>query len=125
MLKNALFLLLFLLCVDSFAQGTPRNGKVMTLGGSQKAWHMRSQRWLGLEDFWRAYAEDNGGLTWGRRDSYPPYEQVKEFDTMIIQTPDGICLMEFFHERWRRANDVRRWDRAFNSHSGCGTVFDH
>jgi len=32
--------------------------------------------------------------------------------------------MEFIHERWRRANDVRRWDDAFNDYAGCPHVFD-
>lgn len=31
--------------------------------------------------------------------------------------------MEFFHNRWRRANDVRRWDPLFNEHGGCPDVF--
>ncbi|MDX1406343.1 MAG: hypothetical protein R3192_17540, partial [Woeseiaceae bacterium] len=65
-----------------------------------------------------------GGLTWGRRTDYPPYDQVDELDTMIIELESGPCLMEFFHTRWRRANDVRRWDAAFNEYGGCPNVFD-
>ena len=34
-------------------------------------------------------------------------------------------LMYFFHRRWRRANDVWRWDPSFNRYSGCATVFDY
>lgn len=108
-----------------FAQATPRAGKVMQFAGEQKAWHQPSGKWLGLRDFWLAYAQQKGGLTWGVRSDYPPYDDVREFDTMLIQTPEGECLMEFFHERWRRANDVRRWDDAFNIYSGCATVFEY
>ncbi|BDX06616.1 hypothetical protein MACH26_21370 [Planctobacterium marinum] len=97
----------------------------MEFAGEQKAWHAKSKQWLDLREFWLAYAQENNGLTWGIRDSYPPFEQVEEFDTMIMQTPDGECLLEFFHQRWRKANDVRRWDKAFDSFSGCATVFEY
>ena len=30
----------------------------------------------------------------------------------------------FFHSRWRRANDVRRWNPQFNEVLGCSVVFD-
>ncbi len=43
---------------------------------------------------------------------------------MIIEVESGPCLMEFFHTRWRRANDVRRWVAAFNEYGGCPDVFD-
>lgn len=74
--------------------------------------------------FWRNYAELNGGLTWGESQEYPPYNEVKEFDLFLVQTAEGPCLMEFFHSRWRRANDVRRWNPQFNEVLGCGVVFD-
>ena len=67
-----------------------------------------------VESFWMKYARSKGGLTWGKSASYPEYEKVKEGDTLLIQLKQGPCLMEFFHSRWRRANDVRRWDDSIN-----------
>jgi hypothetical protein len=32
--------------------------------------------------------------------------------------------MQFFHQRWRRANDVQRWNDRFNDYAGCAHVFD-
>ena len=80
--------------------------------------------WVTPEAFWISYAESKGGLTWGRGGTYPPYKDVQEFDTFMVEGETGICLMEFFHSRWRRANDVRRWDPDFNKVYGCHRVFD-
>lgn len=75
-------------------------------------------------EFWHNYAKANGGLTWGESDTYPEYDKVNEFDLFLVQTAQGPCLMEFFHSRWRRANDVRRWNPEFNKVLGCPHVFD-
>ena len=93
---------------------------------SQKlqAWDAEQRNWVSPGQFWLNYADRKGGLSWGKRGDYPPYDQVKEFDTLLIQLDSGSCLMEFFHSRWRRANDVRRWDDRFNQYSGCARVFD-
>ncbi|MCG8669017.1 MAG: hypothetical protein MI867_06355 [Pseudomonadales bacterium] len=77
-----------------------------------------------VEAFWQDYAKTKGGLTWGKSSSYPEYEKVKEGDTLLIQLEQGPCLMEFFHSRWRRANDVRRWDPSINEYGGCPYVFE-
>lgn len=101
------------------------DGQAHRLGGDQfEAWDAINEQWLSPEVFWVRYAEREGGLTWGRTSVYPPYADVKEFDTLIIEMESGPCLMEFFHSRWRRANDVRRWDKAFNDYGGCPDVFD-
>ncbi|CAH0991326.1 hypothetical protein SIN8267_01429 [Sinobacterium norvegicum] len=89
-----------------------------------QAWDSMQQQWLETDQFWLSSAEQEGGLTWGTRSEYPPYEAVKERDTMIIVTHNGPCMMEFFHTRWRRANDVRRWNEVMNDYQGCATVFD-
>ena len=116
------------LCVfynASAQQSEMVDGTVRQLAdGSSQAWSNQDESWVDLETFWLRYAESRGGLTWGRRTEYPSYDQVSEFDTMIIELESGPCLMEFFHTRWRRANDVRRWDPAFNDYAGCATVFD-
>ncbi len=77
-----------------------------------------------IETFWLKYAESKGGLTWGQSTIYPEYNQVNEGDTFMVELDQGLCLMEFFHNRWRRANDVRRWDDSHNAHGGCPFVFN-
>ncbi len=79
---------------------------------------------INIDQLWQDYANANGGITWGTSTEYPEYSKVKEGDTFLVQVEQGTCLMEFFHERWRRANDVRRWDDSVNEHSGCPYVFD-
>lgn len=77
-----------------------------------------------IEAFWKEYAKSKGGLTWGESSTYPEYDRVKEGDTILIHVAQGPCLMEFFHSRWRRANDVWRWSEAVNEYGGCPYVFD-
>ena len=100
------------------------NGQVMLVNGQPKAWEATSQQWLNLDSFWQNWADNRGGITWGRSKDYPPYEQINEQDTLLIELESGTCMMEFWHSRWRRANDVRRWDDAFNTYSACNKVFD-
>lgn len=106
------------------ADGRPDGAVRATSDGSFEAWDGGRLEWLSPESFWLRYAERRGGLTWGRRTEYPPYADVSELDTLIIELDSGPCLMEFFHTRWRRANDVRRWDDRFNEFGGCPYVFD-
>ncbi|MFK7978052.1 MAG: hypothetical protein AB8C02_18110 [Halioglobus sp.] len=77
-----------------------------------------------VEAFWMQYTDSRGGITWGESMEYPEYAKVKEGDTFLIQLDQGPCLMEFFHSRWRRANDVRRWDDSINAYGGCPHVFE-
>lgn len=127
--KCILFVSVVLLagCMDGGAGNPagPSDGEVQTLeNGTQEAWNAETQTWVGLAAFWDQYAERRGGYTWGVREDYPPYAEVEEFDTMLVQLDSGPCMMMFFHSRWRRANDVRRWDDAFNEYGGCPYVFD-
>lgn len=89
-----------------------------------EAWDEVQKQWVGIELFWRRFSERRGGLTWGSRTEYPRYSKVRELDTMIINLPKGPCMMEFFHGRWRRANNVRRWSEEFDEYGGCPYVFD-
>ena len=82
------------------------------------------QSGVDTEVFWQQYIDAKGGLTWGRSSEYPEYEKVKEGDLFMVEVKQGPCLMEFFHNRWRRANDVRRWDDSVNQYGGCPNVFD-
>lgn len=126
-MKAPLLLLLAAFAVS--AQQPPTSplsdGHVMTReNGSQQAWDAEKKQWVTLDQFWQHYADRRGGLTWGERVDYPPYHEVKELDTLLVILETGPCLMEFFHQRWRRANDVRRWDEAFNEYGSCPHVFD-
>lgn len=103
------------------------NAIAATDNNTSKTDNVSSVEWsadVDTEAFWLSYAESKGGLTWGRGTEYPEYEKVKEGDTLLIEVKQGPCLMEFFHSRWRRANDVRRWDESVNNYGGCPHVFD-
>jgi len=100
------------------------NGEVrQNADGAAEIWDATSQDWVGADVFWERFALAQGGLTWGRGSIYPPYEKVKERDLFLVEVEQGPCLMEFFHGRWRRANDVRRWNDAINEVAGCAHVF--
>ena len=92
--------------------------------GALSLWSEEDKKHIPVETFWRQYADTKGGLTWGEGREYPEYEKVKEFDTFLVEVDQGKCLMEFFHSRWRRAQDVRRWDPQYNQLLGCPHVFD-
>lgn len=128
MIRIAITILLLFGFANAFSKSdtdSPKDGAVTKLpDGDLKAWDAQNAELVDLEAFWLLYAERRGGLTWGRTDKYPEYDDVNEFDTLLIQLESGPCLMEFYHSRWRRANDVRRWDSAFNEYGGCPHVFD-
>ena len=112
------------LILPATAVPAPNHGEVNERSGQQRAWDADASEWVSLSDFWSRYADTRGGYTWGHSADYPEYDKVKEFDTFLVKTAKGDCLMEFFHSRWRRANDVQRWDDAFNEYAGCPYVFD-
>jgi hypothetical protein len=87
------------------------------------AWDNLQQTWLSPEAFWVTEAEVRGGLTWPQSTVYPKHGDVADFDTFLVELPSGTCLMAFFHSRWRRANDVWRWDTVFNNYGACPHVF--
>lgn len=88
-----------------------------------RAYDAQRREWVSLDQFWQRYADRRGGYTWPSAREYPEYSRVREQDTFLVKLESGTCLMEFFHQRWRRANDVRRWDDKFNQHSACPDVF--
>ena len=102
-----------------------RDGEVYSLPDkSFIAWDAEEKMWLEPEAFWDSFARRNAGRVWPSGSEYPPYDEVSEHDTFLAQTDSGPCLMYFFHTRWRRANDVRRWGDVFNKYGGCPNVFD-
>lgn len=92
--------------------------------GLLQIWNAEARQWQGPVNFWLAYAEIRGGLSWPQSSEYPPAERVKEHDTFMVELDTGVCLMEFYHERWRRARDVRRWSELLNTWGGCPDVFN-
>lgn len=100
------------------------HGEAQYTNDTLQVWNQNIKQWQSGEAFWLSYAKSQGGLTWAKSTKYPNYDDVKEFDTFIVQLKQGTCLMQFFHSRWRLANDVQRWNDQFNDFSGCPYVFD-
>jgi len=125
-LRSTATLLTVTVCAVVFADhpADPKNGQVYMTGHAVEVWDADGGGWVMPETFWLNYAKRGNGKFWGRTADYPPYKDVNEHDTILIQLKQGVCLMEFFHTRWRRAQDVRRWDTAFNDYGGCPHVFD-
>ncbi len=101
-----------------------RDGEIRTTDDSFVAWDAVNETWLSPDDFWTSFAERRRGKIWPASAEFPPYDEVNEHDTFLYQHETGPCLMYFFHTRWRRANDVWRWDPRFNEYAGCAKVFD-
>ena len=119
-MKKAIGVVLILL---AFGVQAERDGEFKTLDNQKQAYLADKASWVTPEVFWKHYVLKSSGKHWGSSETYPPYDEVNELDTFIVELAAGTCLMEFFHNRWRRANDVRRWDPMFNEHSGCPDVF--
>ncbi|MEM1155786.1 MAG: hypothetical protein AAGI44_16740 [Pseudomonadota bacterium] len=101
-----------------------RDGEIQSGESGTLVWSEEAASWVSPQVFWLSFAKQNGGKFWGQSFEYPAYNKVSEHDTLLIENASGVCLMYFFHERWRRAQDVRRWDPQFNELSGCPYVFD-
>jgi hypothetical protein len=102
----------------------PSDGQLYRGDGEIQAWSASDQQWLSVEAFWLAFTETNDGRFLGRSADYPPYGDLTERDALLVELEQGSCLMYFWHGRWRRAQDVWRWDDAFNEQLGCPYVFD-
>lgn len=101
-----------------------RDGELRaTASGELLAWDEVAQKWLKPVTFWRAFAQRENVNSWGQSREYPAYADVRELDVFMVELDSGLCLMQFYHQRWRRANDVRRWSPGFNSLEACPDVF--
>jgi hypothetical protein len=124
MMKISIVVFLCLLNSAVYAQ-EPKHGFFdESVEGKPQVWNTNKGEWSSIESFWTGFAKSNNAKYWGLSDTYPNYDDVNEFDTVLIRLKEGTCLMQFFHSRWRRANDVQRWDDAFNEYAGCALVFD-
>ena len=120
------FVSLLLLCFIGpiFAEDN-RHGEVRSFADNKfQTWNKDSEKWTSIDDFWTHFSNTNRSKYWETSNEYPNYDEVNEFDTFLVTVKLGTCLMQFFHSRWRRANDVQRWDDDFNLYSGCPYVFD-
>lgn len=106
------------------ADAPPADGAARDAGAGFEVFDAAAGAWVSPDAFWDAYALRAGGRHWGRGADYPPYAEVSEFDTFLVEIDGATCLMQFFHARWRLANDVRRWNDRFNAHGACPRVFD-
>ena len=120
------FIALLVLAGSAFATRpeNPSNGTVYQSDSSVEVWQASTGEWVSPETFWLDYSAQSKGKFWGRSSDYPPYDETGEHDTLVIEAQGGPCMMYFFHKRWRRAQDVVRWDPAFNEVLGCPNVFD-
>ena len=106
--------------------GSPRNGDLDKTKPTLTVWHAQTQQWTTPEAFFELELTRLNGPTYGTRtgDSYPDYDSVEEWQTLIDQLPDGrVCPMVFFHKRWRRLPDVLALDESLRNYDGCRDVF--
>ena len=114
-----------MLCSFFLAAQTIEHGAVIKqANGESLAWNAETNQWINFEQFWQQFSASNNAKHWGKSNQYPEYAKVQEFDTFLVALPQGVCLMQFFHTRWRRANDVQRWADEFNAYGACPYVFD-
>lgn len=119
-----LFTSLILVSVSLRAQSVDHGSVKQQASGESVIWNAETESWTSFEQFWQQFTAVNDAKHWGKSTQYPEYSKVQEFDTFLVELPQGICLMQFFHSRWRRANDVQRWADEFNGFAGCPYVFD-
>lgn len=123
-MKNLITVFLFLVCISINAQEPEHGSLIKNSNELSQVWNSNKSEWNDVEHFWKNFASESDAKYWGESDIYPKYSEVNEFDTLLIELEQGTCLMQFFHSRWRRANDVQRWDAAFNDYGSCPYVFD-
>ena len=85
-----------ILALTSSEVAAQTHGQVMSADTDLEAWNAMGGQWQPVEAWWLAYASVSEGR--------------------------ASCI--FSHNRWRRAQDVRRWDPVFNQILVCPTVCD-
>jgi len=124
-MKKQLFSLLALLVLGQPVMAAD-NGEVREHNGELQVWSESRNSWIEPPLFFADDLKTLNGPTYGRTSTYPPYEQVKEWETLVDLLPDGReCPMVFFHNRWRRLPDVRALDDRLRNFGGCRDVFKY
>lgn len=112
------------LAVPVYVQAAPENGALKEGEAALQVWSEARDQWVTPELFFTDDLASLNGPTYGRTHVYPPYAQVKEWQTLVDVLPDGrSCPMVFFHNRWRRLADVRALDVRLRNYGGCQDVF--
>ena len=121
-----IFILFFTLSLFSLpAPSAPSHGDVQDSGNNIKVWHRDLSNWVSPDKYFAIEIKRYDGKSYGIVTSYPAYETVNEFDTLIDKLPDGReCPMVFFHQRWRRLPDVLALDERLRNFGGCKDVFN-
>ncbi|MCO7225640.1 hypothetical protein [Pleionea sp. CnH1-48] len=102
------------------------HGESQLEGQILKVYYEDTRQWVSPERFFELELKRLNGPTYGTPQHYPPYDQVKEWETLIDRLPDGRqCPMVFFHERWRRLPDVLALDERLRNYGGCADVFKY
>jgi len=122
---SLVILILALALASSPAHAKPENGELRDDRGLLQVWSDKGNQWLDPENFFRIELDHLNGPTYGSVKTYPAYESVKEWESLIDILPDGrTCPMVFFHSRWRRLPDVLALDERLRNFGGCKDVFD-
>lgn len=82
--------------------------------------------WTFFQDQKQILLSRHGGTDYGElsADQYPTFASVKEWDFLTEQLEDGsMCVMVFYHQRWRRLPDVLGLSEELRNYEGCGKVF--
>ncbi len=105
---------------------SPDKGQIRIAADQMEVWYNENERWVSPERYFELELKRLNGPTYGVIRKYPPYDSVKEWETLINELPDGRqCPMVFFHERWRRLPDVLALDEGLRNYGGCTDVFKH
>jgi hypothetical protein len=124
-MKTKLLIVWIMLAAGVSVVFAEENGQVQEQQGILFVWSQHDSRWVSPEEFFIAEVSKLNGPTYGIVTKYPPYNTVKEWETLIDKLPDGrVCPMVFFHQRWRRLPDVLALDQRLRNYGGCKDVFN-
>lgn len=102
-----------------------QKGEVRVVTDQLEVWYDENHRWISPEQYFALELKRLDGPTYGTVVTYPAYESVTEWETLIDRLADGReCPMVFFHERWRRLPDVLDLDERLRNYGGCADVFN-
>lgn len=120
------YIALSCLVFASLLFAAPQKGEVREEGVSLQVWYDEKQKWVSPETYFELELKRLKGPTYGTVRKYPPYDSVKEWETLIDLSPTGaVCPMVFFHSAWRRLPDVLGLDERLRNYKGCKDVYKH
>ena len=124
-MKTQLILALVLAMGSSVNVAAQEPGDVREVNGALQLWHAVQGSWISTEMYFDLELKRLNGPTYGTTSTYPPYDSVAEWETLVDVLDDGsVCPMVFFHSRWRRLPDVLALDTRIRNYGGCENVFN-